>query len=195
MSALNYLFSFLCSQDPLRSFTIEGHLLPFCQRCSGLYIGIGISFIYLLLSGHYKKGMPPRSVVYVNIASLLMMPVFGFHFLDPGPVWRFWSGLIYGNAVASLLLPATFVFCNRGRVFGQYTNFTTLKFFALFAFLNTMPLWFPIQSTFLYYVVLILASMGFFCVLSCLIALIVFLMKKMIVSLILKGFGNGYAKN
>src|SRR4030042_1792721 len=32
MSALNYLFSFLCSQDPLRSFAIEGRLLPFCER-------------------------------------------------------------------------------------------------------------------------------------------------------------------
>lgn len=195
MSTLNYLFSFLCSQDPLRSFAIDSHLLPFCQRCTGLYVGLGISFIYLFLIGHYKKGLPPRSIVYVNVASLLIMPVFGFHFLDPGSAWRFWSGLIYGNAVASLLLPATSIICSQGRVFGRYTKASVFGFFVLFAFLNTIPLWFPIQSTLLYYVILMLAITGLLCVLSCLIAIIVFLMKKMIVSLILKGFGNGYAKN
>lgn len=195
MSIFSYIFSFLCSQDPLRSFEIGGCFLPFCQRCTGLYVGLGISFIYLFLSGHYKKGLPPRSIVYVNVASLLMMPIFGFHFLDPGSAWRFWSGLIYGNAIASLLLPAAFVLCNDGRVFGRYTKASVFGFFVLFAFLNTIPFWFPVQSLLFYYVVLILASIGFFCVPFCLIAIIVFLMKKMIVSLILKGFDNGYAKN
>jgi uncharacterized membrane protein len=195
MSALIYVFSFLCSQDPLRSFAIEGHLLPFCQRCTGLYVGLGISFVYLLLSGHYKKGMPPRSIVYVNIASLLMMPVFGFHFLDPGPGWRLWSGLIYGNAIAMLLMPATSIICCRGRGYGQYTKTSTLCFFALFAFLNTIPLWFPIQSTFFFYVVLMMAFTGLLCILSCVITIPVCLIKRATVSLIMKGLSNGYAKN
>ncbi|MHC4546207.1 MAG: DUF2085 domain-containing protein [Planctomycetota bacterium] len=195
MNFLTFVFSYLCSQDPSRSFEIGGWVLPFCQRCTGLYVGLGISFIYLFLSGHYKKGLPPRSIVYVNVASLLMMPVFGFHFLDPGPAWRFWGGLIYGNAVASLLLPAASIICNGSKVFGRYTKASVFGFFVFFAFLNTISFWFPVQSSLFYYVVLILASTGFFCVLSCLIAIIVFLMNKMIVSLILKGFGNGYAKN
>jgi len=138
----------------------------------------------LLVSGLYKKGLPSLSVIYVNIASLLIMPVFGFHLLDPGPAWRFWSGLIYGNAVVSLLLPATSIIYNQGRVRGQYTKTSTLWFFALFAFLNTLPFWFPIQSTLLYYVVLILALTGLFCVLLCLLVIIVFLIKKITASLI-----------
>jgi uncharacterized membrane protein len=185
MSALNYLFSFLCSQDPLRSFVIEGRLLPFCQRCTGLYLGLGISFIYLLVSGHYKKGLPPTSVIYVNIASLLIMPIFGFHFLDPGPPWRFWSGLLYGNAIVSLLLPATYIIYNQGRVLSQYTKTSTLWFFALFAFLNTLPLWFPIQSLLFYYVTIMLALTGLLCVLSCLLVIIVFSIKKNTALLIL----------
>lgn len=195
MSILGYIFSSLCSQDPLRSFAIDGHLLPFCQRCTGVYLGLGISCLFLLASRLYKKGLPSLSVIYVNIASLLIMPIFGFHLLDPGPAWRLWSGLIYGNAIASLLLPATFILCNDGRVCGQYTNFSTLKFFILFAFLNTIPLWFPIQLTFFYYVVLMLAFTGLFCVISCLIAIPVCFIKKATVSLILKGLRNGYAKN
>jgi len=195
MSALNYLFSSLCSQDPLRSFAIDGHLLPFCQRCTGLYMGLGITSLFLLASRLYKKGLPSLSVIYVNIASLMIMPVFGFHLLDPGPAWRFWSGLIYGNAIVSLLLPATSIICNQGRMFSQYTKTSTLWFFLLFAFVNTIPLWFPIQSTFLYYIVLMLALTGLFCVLSCLIAIIVCLIKNVTISFALKGLSNGYSKN
>ena len=195
MNIFSYIFSFVCSQDPLRSFEINGYLLPFCQRCTGLYVGLGISFVYLLLSGHYKKGLPPRSIVYVNIASLLMMPIFGFHLLDPGPGWRLWSGLIYGNAIAMLLLPATSIICKRGRVSGQYTKNSTLSFFILFAFLNTIPLWFPTQSTFFFYVVLMAAFTGLLCVLSCVITIPVCLITRATVSLKLKGLSNGYAKN
>jgi uncharacterized membrane protein len=225
MSILNYLFSFLCSQDPLRSFVIDGHILPFCQRCTGLYMGLGITCLFLLASRLYKKGLPPLSVIYVNIASLLIMPIFGFHFLDPGPAWRFWSGLLYGNAVASLLLPAASIIRSEGlrvaaskpKALGMASDeftfhklrfpfrnafrrwlpkeYSTYSFFALFAFLNTIPLWFPIQSSFFYYVVLMLALTGLFCVLSCLIAIIVCLIKNVTISLVLKGISNGYAKN
>jgi hypothetical protein len=174
---------------------------------------LGITFIYLLVSGHYKKHLPPRSIIYVNVASLLIMPVFGFHFLDPGPAWRFWSGLIYGNAVASLLLPAAFILCNKGprvaasklpafagtslplykqgalgMVSAKFNipklrlrspqTYSTHSFFVLFAFLNTIPFWFPLQSTLLYYVTLILALTGLLCVLLCLLLIIVFSLKK-----------------
>jgi hypothetical protein len=71
-----------------------------------------------------------------------------------------------------------------GRVLGQYTKFSTVMFFALFIFLNTIPLWFPIQSTFLYYAVLTLALIGLLCVLFCLVSVIVFLIKRMMVLLI-----------
>jgi uncharacterized membrane protein len=195
MSVISYIFSFLCGQDASRSFAIVGQLLPFCQRCAGVYLGLGISFVYLLVSRHYKKGLPPRGIIYVNVASLLMMPIFGFHFLDPGSAWRFWSGLIFGNAIASLLLPATSIVCNEGKVLGHYTKVSTFWFFVLFAFLNTIPLWFPIQSGYFYYAVLVLAFVGLLCVLFCIVAVTTFLVKKTVVLLILKGFGNGYAKN
>ena len=184
MSIINYIFSFLCSQDPSRSYEIAGRLLPFCQRCMGLYLGLGITFIYLLVTRHYKKGLPPASIVCVNIASLLMMPIFGFHLLDPGPPWRLWSGLIYGNAIVSLLLPATYIVYREGKIFGRYTKRSTLTFFTLFAFLCALPLWFPIQSGSFYYAVLTLALTGLLCVLFCLLRVIFFLIRKITASLI-----------
>ena len=195
MNIINYIFSFLCSREVSRSFVIDGYVLPFCQRCTGVYIGLGISFVYLLASGYYKKGLPPQSIIYVNIASLLIMPIFGFHLLDPGPAWRLWSGLIFGNAIAFLLCPATLVICNPSKAFGHNTKVSTFCFFLLFVFLSTIPLWFPIQSSFFYYGTIALTLVGLSGVLLCIAVAIVFLIKKVTVSLILKGFGNGYAKN
>ena len=195
MSLISYIFSFLCSQDPSRSFEVAGHLLPFCQRCTGLYLGLGISFIYLLATRHYRKGLPPRSILYVNIASLLMMPIFGFHLLDPGPAWRFWSGLIYGNAIAFLLLPAASIIRNKAKIQGSYTKASTSGFFILFAFLNSIPLWFPVQADLFYYAVLIVALMGLLGVVFCLLAIVAFGMNKITVSLFLKGLSNGHAKS
>ena len=195
MNTINYIFSFLCGQDASRSFAIAGQLLGFCQRCTGVYVGMGISFLYLLLSRQYRKGLPPLSILYVNIASLLIMPVFGFHIFDPGAAWRFWSGLIFGNAVVFLLLPAVSTILNEGRIIGHHTKTSTLCFFALFAFLNTIPLWFPIQSIYFYYAALGVSFTGLVCVLFCVIAITGFLIKKTVVLVNLKGFGNECARD
>jgi hypothetical protein len=156
---------------------------------------MGISFVYLLLSGHYKKGLPPSNILYANIASLLVMPVFGFHFLDPGPAWRFWTGLIFGNAIVFLILPAAAIVCKEGKVSDSYTMFSTIQFWVLFIFLNAMPFWFPIQSQCFYYIIVIVALMGLLCLLFCLVTVTVFVIRKTMVFLIMKGLRNGYAKN
>lgn len=195
MNILSYIFSFLCNQDASRSFNIAGHLLPVCQRCTGVYMGMGISFIYLLLSRHYRKGLPPRSIAYVNIACLLAMPIFGFHLLDPSPAWRLWSGLIYGNALVSLLLPATSIICNESKRLARHTSTSTISFWILFAVLNSVPLWYPVQSAWFFYIVLLLMLVGLLCVVLCVAIVTLFLIKGFTTISILKGFGNGCARS
>ena len=195
MNSLSILFSFLCHQNTARCFDIDGLLLPLCQRCTGVYTGMGISFIWLLANRYYRKGLPPRSIIYANIVSVAIMPIFGFHLLDPGPGWRLWSGLIFGNAVAFLILPGSSLICNLGEIAKSYTRLSTLGFFVLFIFLNTIPLWFPIQSSYFYYTTLTLILIGLFCVLFCIASILILLAKKTVVLLILKGFHNGYARN
>ena len=195
MNMLSTLFSFLCHQNPARSFEIAGLLLPLCQRCTGVYMGIGISFIWLLANRYYDKALPPRSVIYVNISSLIIMVIFGFHILDPGPQWRLWSGLIFGNAVALLILPGSSLICNEGKAVTNYTRLSTLSFFLMFIFLNTIPLWFPIQSSYFYYTIIILIVTGLLCVAFCIVSVLILLAKKTLALIIMKGFHNGYAKN
>jgi len=195
MSVIAHIFSFLCSQDASRSFAVAGHLLPVCQRCAGLYLGMGVTFVYLLLNREYRRDLPPRSIVYLNVACLLAMPIFGFHLLDPGPAWRLWSGLVYGNAIVSLLLPAASIIYNEGRRTGGHTEPSTTSFWIFFAFLNSMPLWFPAQSVWFYYAGLLFMLVGLLCVVLCVSVVTVLLIKKLFMSAVLKGINNEYARS
>lgn len=186
MDTVNYIYSFLCSQHALRSFAICDHALPFCQRCTGLYLGLALSFIYLLATRHYKKGIPPRSILSVNIACIAVMVVSGFHFLDPGPAWRLWSGLLFGNAIAYLILPATWQF-SKGPANSSYSKASILAFFAFFAFLNTIPLWFPLESVAFYLLVNLLALIGLIAPLICTLIVTGELIKRIIRFSLLKG--------
>ena len=191
MNVAAYIFSFLCSQEESRSFLVADHLLPICQRCTGLYMGMGLSFAYLLLNPQYRTDFPSRRIVYVNIACLLAMPVFGFHLLDPGPAWRLWSGLIYGNAIVSLLMPATSIICTEPGKYDSNTSTSTASFWIFFAFLNSIPFWFPVQSAWFFYTVLLLAIGGLLSIAFYLLAVTCSVIRRMI----LKGFGNEYAQS
>lgn len=194
MSIIAYLFSFLCSQDASRSFAVAGHLLPVCQRCAGLYLGMGVTFVYLLLKWDYRNDLPPRSVVYVNVVCLLAMPIFGFHLLDPGPAWRLWSGLVYGNAIVSLLVPAASIIYNEGGKTPCHAEPSTTSFWIFFAFLNGIPLWFPAQSAWFYCAGLLFMLVGLLCVVFCVSAVAVLLIKKLLMS-VMKGVNNEYARS
>jgi len=194
MSVIAYLFSFLCSQDASRCFAIAGHLLPVCQRCAGLYLGMGVTFVYLLLNRDYGKDLSPRSIVYVNVACLLAMPIFGFHLLDPGPAWRLWSGLVYGNAIVFLLVPAASIISNEGRRTGCHAEPSTTSFWIFFAFLNGIPLWFPAQSVWFYYAGLLFMLVGLLCAVFRVLVVAVLLIKKRLMSAVLKGVNNEYAR-
>ena len=189
MDTVNYIFSFLCSQDALRSFAICDHTLPFCQRCTGLYLGLALTLIYLFATRHYKKGIPPRSILCTNIACIAVMVVFGFHFLDPGPAWRLWSGLLFGNAIAYLIFTGTWQF-HKGPANSSYSRASILAFFAFFAFLNTIPLWFPLESVALYLLVNILALIGLIGPLICGLIVTGELIKRIIRFSVLKGVAH-----
>ena len=195
MNLLLNLFSLVCHQDVSRSFAIAGMVLPFCQRCTGLYLGLGIGLLIQLLSGSHKKGLPPKGILYTDIACLLVMPVFGLHFLDPGPAWRFWTGLIYGNAIAYLLLPAAFTIATRGRRVRCYTPGSVIAFWGQFAFLNTLALWFPVQSVVFAYGVLALACAGGLGVILCLAECLAVVIRTAIGHFFLKGDLHGTSQS
>jgi uncharacterized membrane protein len=96
------LFSLVCGREHL--WTLAGEPLPFCQRCTGLYVGGALAVLLLLLF----RPRPTPLVLWVHGLLLLLMVPFGFDWIEQGPTVRtltgqlFALGLIYylGLAVA-----------------------------------------------------------------------------------------------
>jgi hypothetical protein len=49
----------ICHQIPDRSFSIGGHFLPLCARCTGTYLGVAIAFAAFALLGRLRAGEIP----------------------------------------------------------------------------------------------------------------------------------------
>ena len=175
MDVVESLSSFFCCGNELRSFVVSGRALPFCQRCTGVYLGLGITFIYLLATRYYRRRSPRGVVLLTNLLCIGVMVVFGYHILDPGARWRFWSGLIFGNAVAWLVFPSAWELwagsdC-RPRSVGA-------GFWLLLVFLNTMPLWFPFGWNEAGVLVDVLALAGLIGAVGCAVAVLGFGLRK-----------------
>ncbi|MCF7957053.1 MAG: DUF2085 domain-containing protein [Phycisphaerae bacterium] len=99
------LFSHFCGQG--RSFEIAGEILPLCQRCLGLYIGVLLTALWLCLSRSWRKGLPATPVIILHSIMLLTAMAGGLHVFDPSPTWRFLCGLWTGHVGLTWLVGAT----------------------------------------------------------------------------------------
>ena len=102
---LDEIFALVCSQDPSHSWACGGEPLPFCQRCTGLYVGAAIALALHLLV------RPPldNRLRQLHALLLLQMIPFGFHLVPQGAVLRTLSGLLFSFGLVGFLwlLPAT----------------------------------------------------------------------------------------
>lgn len=66
----------VCHRLDPRSFHVDGRQLPLCARCSGMYLGAVLGFIFLNLRYHHSAGIPPKPVLffspYLSLALLSM---------------------------------------------------------------------------------------------------------------------------
>lgn len=175
MDAVESLLSVFCCGNELRSFVINGEVLPFCQRCTGVYPGLGITFIYLLVTRYYRRGSPHGGILLTNLACIAVMVVFGYHILDPGARWRLWSGLIFGNAVAWLVFPSAWELWAGP---GNSSKSAGRGFLPLFIFLNVVPLWFPFGWAGARVAADVLASAGIVGAAGCAVGVLVFGLRK-----------------
>ncbi len=102
---LEQLFAFVCSQAADHTWAPGGILLPFCQRCTGLYVGAGAT---LLLQLTFKIKPRPWLLWLYGIFLLQMVPL-GFHWVEQGPLIRTFSGQLFGFGLVGYLslLPGT----------------------------------------------------------------------------------------
>lgn len=92
----NSIFSFICHQDPNRSFGS----LPLCSRCFGLYLGFG-------LAGFFLPSFSRRfSIKFVLVGLLSSLVVVGLGLISPAldvNFLRLLLGLAVGAGIALLI--------------------------------------------------------------------------------------------
>jgi uncharacterized membrane protein len=96
---LQQVFALVCSQTPDRSWAPGGILLPFDERCTGLYVGAAIAVaLHLLL--RFRLSVP---LLWLQGLLLLQMVPLGFHLIPHGPVLRTLSGQLFSFGVVGYL--------------------------------------------------------------------------------------------
>ena len=92
-------FALVCGQNPAHTWAPGEVLLPFCQRCTGLYAG---AVLAALLHLWLRPRLTGRFLA-IHGAFLLFMAPFGFHWVEHGPGLRTITGTLFGFGVVTFL--------------------------------------------------------------------------------------------
>jgi len=98
MNGLAELFSYVCGQVNL--WTPAGEALPFCQRCTGLYVGGAYAQALWLLF----RPRPTLRLLGAHALLLLLMIPFGFHLVPQGGELRTLTGQLFAVGLTYFLL-------------------------------------------------------------------------------------------
>ena len=87
--AFDQLFSYVCGQN--QCWAPGGKFLPFCQRCTGLYVG---GVLALILCALFRP-RPTYRVLWIHGLLLLLMVPFGYHLVPQNAVIRTLAGQLF----------------------------------------------------------------------------------------------------
>ena len=118
LSGADWVGAGICHRLPSHSFTIYGRPLPLCARCTGIYLGVVLSFLVLGLAGRWRRvNMPPVPVLLALISFVGLMGVDGVnsymhffpdwpHLYEPRNWLRLVTGMGAGLTMGVLVFPA-----------------------------------------------------------------------------------------
>ena len=108
----------ICHRITERSFTIAGRQLPLCARCTGIYLGISLTFLVLLMAGRTRRSaLPPLRLLLVLGGFIGAMGIDGLnsyshffpgapHLYEPQNWLRLVTGAGAGLTMGLLTFPA-----------------------------------------------------------------------------------------
>jgi uncharacterized membrane protein len=107
----------LCHQMPDRSFFFHEHQSPLCARCTGMYLGVLLGLIFLVVRRRtHAARLPGAAIISMLIGFITIMGIDGINStisIIPGApqlyhttnVHRIVTGTLYGLAIAMLFIP------------------------------------------------------------------------------------------
>lgn len=99
VDVLQQAFGLICGQNPAHTWAPGGLPLPFCERCTGLYVGAAAA---IMLHLFLKPKLTARFLELHGVFLLLMVPL-GFHWVPQGPVLRTLSGVLFAFGIVTFL--------------------------------------------------------------------------------------------
>ncbi|MCA9946599.1 MAG: DUF2085 domain-containing protein [Anaerolineales bacterium] len=114
----DYVGAAICHRITSRSFVINGRQLPLCARCTGMYLGVALAFVALLLAGRTRRtDLPPLPILLTLVGFIGLMGIDGVnsyshffpnlpHLYEPQNWLRLVTGMGAGLAMGVLIFPA-----------------------------------------------------------------------------------------
>lgn len=108
----------VCHRITERSLMIGGRQFPLCARCTGMYLGVALTFVVMFLAGRLRwSELPPLPVLLVLIGFIGLMGIDGVnsyshffpnapHLYEPRNWLRLLTGMGTGLAMGVFMLPA-----------------------------------------------------------------------------------------
>lgn len=110
LEILSFFGGGLCHQRIERTFNIDAFNMPVCSRCTGIYSGIFLSLLVIVLLERKIKGeLPSLKIVLAAVSIFLLMgldvvlSMLGL--IESGNIIRLITGLLTGWFMALLLFP------------------------------------------------------------------------------------------
>jgi uncharacterized membrane protein len=114
----NLVGGLVCHQRPERTLWVGGRYLPVCARDTGAYIGMVLGYAILLSMRKKEASGPP----HLHVTLAMILPLI---FDSVGQAFGFWTstndlrlmtGLLFGAAIAPLLVYALSLPATKGRI-------------------------------------------------------------------------------
>jgi uncharacterized membrane protein len=114
----DYVGYSICHRITDRSFTIAGRQMPLCARCTGIYLGVTLTFVVLALAGRRRwSQLPPLRIMLILVGFVVLMGIDGInsyshffeglpHLYEPQNWLRLITGTGAGLAMGLILFPA-----------------------------------------------------------------------------------------
>jgi uncharacterized membrane protein len=161
----------ICHQIPGRSFHIDGHQLPLCARCTGIYLGALIGFTWMIAWGRRRAvGMPPVPITIVFVGFIVALGIDGInsyltffpgmpHLYEPQNWLRLTTGTLEGLALSAFIFPVLNYSLWRDRIeVPSVRNFRELGLLVATAALVIVLVWLELPP--LLYPLAILSTLG-----------------------------------
>ena len=172
----DYVAYAVCHRLPGHSFEVFGRTLPLCARCSGIYLGIMLTFAMMILTGRHRSARFPRRPFLLTIIALLAIMAFDglnslahdigiFHLYEPHNTLRMITGFGAGIAVA-LIITVTFAQTAWRDYRREAPIETTGELFILLALAAALTLAILSNQTTILYVLSIVSAVGVLTILT-----------------------------